>query len=167
MAISSEPVIQSWQTAGKGAFVGVFLAGGLFLLAFAAIAALLSAAGTSYASATGSMAYILHVTGFTLFQAAFSAGLSLIVAVPVALSAWRRLQSWNAKVLIFVSFLPFVMPTTVAATGLIGVWGQRLLRPHGKGFSCMPGRGWGSAVGGAPGCFISVRASVRPSVRRT
>ena len=50
------------------------------------------------------------------------------------------------------------------AVWYIGVGGPKR-SPHGIGFSWMPGRGRGSAVGGVPGSFVSVRASVHPSVR--
>ena len=124
MANRPQPVKSVWQVAGTGALAGVALAGGLFALAFAAIAALLMATRGSAVTGGMSSSYILHVTVFTLFQASLSAVLSLLVAIPVALSCWRRQRQWNARVLVTISFLPFVMPTTVAATGLIGVWGQ-------------------------------------------
>ena len=47
---------------------------------------------------------------------------------------------------------------------IIGVGGPKR-SPHGIGFSCMPGRGRGSVVGGVPGKFFSVRTCVRASVR--
>ena len=124
MANRSQPVTPVWQAAGKGALFGVALAGGLFALALAAIGALLTTTAASGTRGGISSDYLLHVTGFTLFQASLSAVLSLLVALPVALSCWRRQRQWNTRFLVTISFLPFVMPTTVAATGLIGVWGQ-------------------------------------------
>ena len=52
-----------------------------------------------------------------------------------------------------------------ASKNIIGVGGPKR-SPHGIGFSCMPGRGRGSVVGGVPGRFFSVRACVRPCARQ-
>ena len=115
----------SWRRPGPVSGLGLGLAGGLLLLALASIGALISAAGSGYGTPSHTTAYIRHVAGFTFFQAALSAILALALALPVARSCWRRASSWNTNLLILFAFLPVVMPTTVAATGLIGVWGQR------------------------------------------
>ena len=62
---------------------------------------------------------------FTAFQATLSAVLSLSLALPTARACWRRGKGWRTDWLLVFCFLPVVMPTTVAATGLIGVWGQK------------------------------------------
>jgi thiamine transport system permease protein len=64
------------------------------------------------------------VARFTLIQAGASALLSLALALAVARAGWRRLTGPAGKLLITFSFLPVILPTTVAASGLIGVWGQ-------------------------------------------
>ncbi len=114
-----------WRRPGPVSGLGLGLAGGLLLLVLASIGALISAAGSGYGTPSHTTAYIRHVAGFTFFQAALSAILALALALPVARSCWRRASSWNTNLLILFAFLPVVMPTTVAATGLIGVWGQR------------------------------------------
>lgn len=120
MAARVKPVT-SWRRPGPVSSVGLGLALGLLGLAGAAIGALLLAAGQGPAIVEG---YILHVALFTLTQAVLSTGLSLALALPVARACWRRAVSWRIGWLLPFCFLPVVMPTTVAATGLIGVWGQ-------------------------------------------
>jgi len=88
----------------------------------AAIGALVSVAGHGSA---GGGDNILRVAVFTAMQASLSALLALALALPVARACWRRALTWRAAWLLPFSFLSVVMPTTVAATGLIGVWGQR------------------------------------------
>ena len=115
----------SWRRPGPVSGLGLGLAAGLLLLALASIGALIGAAGSGYGTASHTTGYIRHVAGFAFFQASLSALLSLALALPVARACWRRASKWNANLLILFAFLPVVMPTTVAATGLIGVWGQR------------------------------------------
>ena len=122
MAERAQPVI-GWRRPGGISLLGLSLAGGLLLLAFAAIGALMSVAGSgSGAAAPG---YIRHVTVFTFAQAAASALLSLMLALVTARVCWRRAVEWRSSFILSASFLPVVMPTTVAATGIIGVWGQK------------------------------------------
>ena len=114
-----------WRKPTPITSAGIIIAGGLFALGFAALIALMMAAGSgSTAAGSGADAYLTRVTIFTFMQAFLSAFLALIIALPVARSCWRRTSEWNAHLLILFSFLPIVLPTTVAATGLIGVWGQ-------------------------------------------
>ena len=120
MAARAQPV-NAWRHPGPIATVGLGIAFGLLALAAASIGALLSVAG---GEASGRAGTIFRVAGFTAFQAALSACLSLALALPVARACWRRAASWRAAWLVPFSFLPVVMPTTVAATGLIAVWGQ-------------------------------------------
>jgi len=110
-----------WRRPGPISPVGLGIAFGLLAFAAAAIGALVSVAGHSSAGSGD----IIRVAMFTAMQASLSACLSLVLAVPVARACWRRAETWRARWLLPVSFLPVVMPTTVAATGLIGVWGQR------------------------------------------
>ena len=115
----------SWRRPGPVSGLGLCLAGGLLLLALASIGALIGVAGGAQTMAPPAVTYIRHVAGFTFFQACLSSILALVVALPVARACWRRASTWNTNYLILFAFLPVVMPTTVAATGLIGVWGQR------------------------------------------
>ncbi len=114
-----------WRRPGAISALGLALAIGLLLLAGGAIAALMMAAGAgSGGLSTQAAAYIRHVTLLTFLQASLSAVLALSVAILVARSCWRRAMEWRARYLLLFSFLPVVLPTTVAATGLIAVWGQ-------------------------------------------
>ena len=121
MATRAKP-IADWRRPGPISPLGLGLATGLLLLAAAAIGALMSVAGRGSVGPGGG---IIHIALFTAMQAGLSALLSLALAIPVARACWRRASSWRAAWLVPVSFLPVVMPTTVAATGLIAVWGQR------------------------------------------
>ena len=122
MAERAQPVI-GWRRPGGISLLGLGLAGGLLLLAFAAIGALMSVAGSGNGAAAPG--YIRHVTVFTFAQAAASAFLSLALALVTARVCWRRAVEWRSSFILSASFLPVVMPTTVAATGIIGVWGQK------------------------------------------
>ena len=116
---------KGWHKPGKASLAGLVLAAALFGLAFAALAALTNAAGGSpLARSADDLDYIRHVAQFTILQAAISAGLALAVAIPTARVCWRRISAIPAGLLISFSFIPVILPTTVAATGLIGVWGQ-------------------------------------------
>ena len=122
MAERAQPV-NGWRRPGGISLLGLAVAVGLLMLALAAIGALMSVAGNgSGMAATG---YIRHVTLFTFGQAAASAVLALILALLTARVCWRRAEEWRTGLILAASFLPVVMPTTVAATGIIGVWGQR------------------------------------------
>ena len=123
MAERAQPVTP-WRRPGAISAFGLALGIGLLLLAGAAIAALMMAAGGGGVLSAPAAAYIRHVTFLTFFQATLSAVLALAVAILVARSCWRRASEWQARYLVLFSFLPVVLPTTVAATGLIAVWGQ-------------------------------------------
>lgn len=122
MAARTQPV-NPWRRPGPIAPIGLGLAIGLLGLAAAAMLSLLLIAGDGRASFDAAM--IGRVALFTAFQAALSAALALTLALPTARACWRRGKSWRTDWLILFCFLPVVMPTTVAATGLIGVWGQK------------------------------------------
>ena len=122
MAERSQPVT-GWRRPGGISLLGLGIAAGLLLLALAAIGALMLVAGSGGGGSTPG--YIRHVTVFTVGQAAASAGLSLALAVVTARVCWRRAGEWRTGIILAASFLPVVMPTTVAATGIIGVWGQK------------------------------------------
>lgn len=122
MAKRTQPII-AWRRPGAVSALGLVLSLGLLLLALAAIAALMMVAGGGALSSQAA-GYIRHVASLTFLQASLSSLLSLAVAILVARSTWRRALEWRARYLILFSFLPVVLPTTVAATGLIAVWGQ-------------------------------------------
>ena len=60
---------------------------------------------------------------FTIVQAALSAGISTLLAIPVARALHRR-RFWGRKVLIRVMAAPFVLPAVVAVLGLLAVFGK-------------------------------------------
>lgn len=60
---------------------------------------------------------------FTLWQAALSAAISCLLAIPVA-RAFSRRQFWGRGVLITVLGAPFILPVIVAVLGLIAVFGR-------------------------------------------
>jgi len=69
-----------------------------------------------------------HRTGYVLQSAVLQAGLSVLcsvaVAVPAAVALHRTAQWRWSKVMEMVLGLALVIPTTVAAGGLIAVWGR-------------------------------------------
>ena len=113
----------SWRGPGVAGPAGLALAALLLCLALAAIVAL-AIASEGPGRGGGAHAHVRHVAAFTAMQAALSAVLALGLAAPVARSCWRRASGWRTRHLIAFTFLPVVMPTTVAASGIIGVWGQ-------------------------------------------
>lgn len=135
MATRTQP-IKNWRRPGPISPIGLGLATGLLVLAAAAIGALISVAGQGSAKTGGD---IVQVAIFTAMQASLSALLSLALAIPVARACWRRASTWRAAWMLPFSFLPVVMPTTVAATGLIAVWGQRGLVSDGLNFLGLDG----------------------------
>lgn len=66
----------------------------------------------------------LSALGFTLWQAAVSAGLSCLIAVPLARALHRR-RFPGRTALITALGAPFILPTVVAVMGLIAVFGRR------------------------------------------
>jgi thiamine transport system permease protein len=121
VAARAQPV-GIWRRPGPISPIGLGLALGLLSLAATAIGALILVAGGGTVASGND---IFRVAIFTAVQASLSAILSLALALPVARACWRRAVTWRAAWLLPFSFLPIVMPTTVAATGLIAVWGQR------------------------------------------
>lgn len=138
MAERAQPVA-GWRRPGGISLLGLCIAGGLLMLALAAIGALMSVAGSG--SGMAAPGYIRHVTIFTFAQASVSAFLALGLALVTARVCWRRASEWRTGLILAASFLPVVMPTTVAATGIIGVWGQKgmiSVMSQGLGLPPMP-----------------------------
>ena len=121
--------IADYRSHGAYVPLGMLGAAGLILIALAALGALLGAGaprldGLTEGGLPGNLHRVWQVAGFTFWQASLSAFLSLLVALPVAMAFWRRTSAWRLKHLNSLSFLTIVMPTTVAVSGLLGVWGQ-------------------------------------------
>jgi thiamine transport system permease protein len=60
---------------------------------------------------------------FTLWQALWSAGLSVLLAIPLARALARR-QFTGRGALVLLLGAPFILPTLVAVLGLLAVWGR-------------------------------------------
>ena len=105
---------------------GIFLGLCIAILGLGSIAALFLAAEHSGLWFDDT---ILHTVQFSLLQALLSAGLSVVAATALALSIWHccRWQWFVRYVLpIFLhgSSLMIVIPTTIAAHGVLMVWGR-------------------------------------------
>lgn len=105
--------------AGTGALLAITL------FVFVAIAMLgLSASGFGQADALFD-AYVLNAARFTLLQAVLSTGLSVLLAVPVALALTRRRRFLGRIWLLRLMALPLGLPALVGALGLLGIWGRQ------------------------------------------
>ncbi len=110
-------------------------------LAAALVAALvLAPLGAVIARAGGVSALTpadLDALSFTLWQAALSAGLSCLLAIPLARALHRRRFRGRG---LFVSLLgaPFLLPTIVAVMGLLAVFGRRGLANAGMAALGLP-----------------------------
>ncbi|HUF88047.1 MAG TPA: thiamine/thiamine pyrophosphate ABC transporter permease ThiP [Thermohalobaculum sp.] len=102
-------------------FAAAILAVGL---AGAAIGAVGIWAGGVDLSALMRDPYVRGVTAFTFRQAALSTVLSLVLGLAVARAVHRRAGPRGARALNLLASLALVMPTTVAALGIVAVWGR-------------------------------------------
>lgn len=98
---------------------GAFVAASLSLLILGTVAAVAwHARGFS-----GLSEWDLRAVWFTLWQAALSAGLSAVLAVPVAKALARR-RFPGRSALVTLLGAPFILPVIVAIMGLISVFGR-------------------------------------------
>ena len=69
-------------------------------------------------------AYLLRRIGWTLLQAALTCGLALLLGLPLA---WvlARFDFAGRRLVLRLLMLPFVVPTLVAAMGVLALWGPR------------------------------------------
>ena len=104
-----------------GALCGGFV---LALTALLQAAAPLDAPQSFYELLT-SDARIGYALQSALFQAALSTIGSVIVAVPLSVVMARRYRWFGMTFLRLMTGLAFVIPTTVAASGLLAVWGRQ------------------------------------------
>jgi thiamine transport system permease protein len=96
----------------------------ILLFVGTALATLLAWDGSRSATRLFS-AYTGRILSFTLWQAALSTILSVLLAVPVALALARR-PAFPARVwLVRLMALPMGLPALVGALGLIGIWGRQ------------------------------------------
>ncbi|GAB4277567.1 MAG: iron ABC transporter permease [Candidatus Promineifilaceae bacterium] len=116
------------QWVGKTAVLGAWLLPVLFLLIFFLwpLSSILKL-GLSWQAVTavGTRPYIANTLWFTVWQAALSTLLTLLVGLPAAY-LFARYQFWGKGVLRSLTTIPFVMPTVVVAAAfraLLGVNG--------------------------------------------
>jgi thiamine transport system permease protein len=68
--------------------------------------------------------YYLEIFAFTIFQAALSTGLTIILALPCAY-VFARYRFRGKSLLLALSILPFVLPTVVVAAAFSALLGER------------------------------------------
>ena len=98
-------------------------------------------------------AYIRGVTLFTLKQAALSTLLSLLLGLAAARAVHRRTGPRGARALHLLASLSLVMPTTVAAVGIVSVWGRAGWVSDTAAALGLPGPG--AALYGLPGVLLA------------
>ena len=101
---------------------GLFVAALLLTIGIGAILVLNPTGGWADAVDWDRVRYALKSAGFQAFLSAFC---SLIIAVPASLAVARRAHWPLMKPLVTVVSLAMVLPTTVAAMGLLAVWGRK------------------------------------------
>jgi thiamine transport system permease protein len=134
MANSPYP-IAGFRKNGADVPLGMLATAVLILMALTAIGALFGVGapwpeGLNTSLLSSNLSRVTRVVGFTFWQASLSALLSLLVALPVAITFLRRALTSRLRNLNSLIFLSIVMPTTVAVSGLLGVWGQNGIISH-------------------------------------
>ncbi len=104
---------------------GVVLGLGLVALVLLGLGSLLVMAGQLDIGSVWRSPYLRGVVVFTLWQAALSVVLSLLFALPVALALARFSQFAGRSLLLRLMELSLVLPTIVAVSGIIGVYGRQ------------------------------------------
>jgi thiamine transport system permease protein len=104
--------------------IGLLIAAGLLGLGVAAMLVLIWAdQGRPVFAALDSSRLIFSLKSAGI-QALLSVLFSLVLAIPAAIALARRRSWFGIKSLVMVISLAMVMPTTVAANGLLSVWGR-------------------------------------------
>jgi thiamine transport system permease protein len=70
------------------------------------------------------LAYLLHIFRFTVEQAVLSTGISVILAIPVALAMARRPAFPGRAIVVALMILPLGLPVLPAVFGLLEIWGR-------------------------------------------
>lgn len=122
---------------------GLAAAGLAVGLAGAAIGAVGARAGGVDLPALLNDPYVRGVTLFTFKQAALSTLLSLVLGLALARAVHRRTGPRGARVLTLLASLALVMPTTVAALGIVAVWGRAGWVAEAAAALGLPGPGGG------------------------
>jgi thiamine transport system permease protein len=97
--------------------------------------------------------YIRGVTLFTLEQAVLSTLLSALLGLAAARAVHRRTGARGARGLHLLASLALVMPTTVAAVGIVSVWGRAGWVADAAASLGLPGPGAG--LYGLPGVLLA------------
>jgi thiamine transport system permease protein len=97
--------------------------------------------------------YVGGVLLFTFKQAALSTLLALALGLAVARAVHRRAGPRGARLLNLVASLALVMPTTVAALGIVAVWGRAGWVAQAAAALGLPGPGGG--LYGLPGVLLA------------
>ncbi|MBR9869529.1 MAG: thiamine/thiamine pyrophosphate ABC transporter, permease protein [Gammaproteobacteria bacterium] len=113
----------------------------LLILVALGLGSMLFTAGGLDLSTVFSSRYLRGVVWFTVWQAMLSVVLSLALALPVARALARYRRFPGRSLLLRVMELSLVLPTIVAVSGIIGVYGRQ---GWGTGLlnEWLPGHGW-------------------------
>ncbi|MBJ6137985.1 ABC transporter permease subunit [Marinobacter litoralis] len=125
-----------WQLV-PGQLIGLVL---LILVALGLGSMLITAGGLDLSTVLGSR-YLRGVVWFTVWQASLSVLFSLALALPVALALARYRHFPGRSALLRVMELSLVLPTIVAVSGIIGVYGRQGWAT-GLLTEWLPGHGW-------------------------
>jgi len=102
---------------------GMVLAFTIFTFVVLAIATLLTHSGTVDVTTIWSNPYYRHITQFSLYQAALSMLLSVLLAIPVSHALFRR-QFLGKTLLLKLFATTLVLPVLVAIFGLLAIYGN-------------------------------------------
>ena len=118
MATRRQPVIPHWL------WPGIIAATLILSVAFFAFAALWIYSPPGDIKALLSDSYLWHVVGFTFWQAFLSAVISLVPAIFVARTLYRR-RFFGRTLLLRLCAMTLVLPVLVAVFGILSVYGQQ------------------------------------------
>ncbi|WP_058912229.1 thiamine/thiamine pyrophosphate ABC transporter permease ThiP [Entomohabitans teleogrylli] len=118
MATRRQPLIPGWLWPGAIAALVVLA------VAVAAFAALWLNAPEGGSDAFWQDSYLWHVVGFSFWQAFLSALFSMLPAIPLARSLWRR-QFPGRELVLRLCAMTLVLPVLVAVFGILTVYGRQ------------------------------------------
>jgi len=120
---------------------GLALALALITLVVLGLGFMLYTAGTLDIAELWQSRYLRGVIWFTVWQASLSVALSLCLAIPVALALARFTRFPGRGLLLRLMELSLVLPTIVAVSGIVGVYGRQGWLT-GLLDQWLPGHGW-------------------------
>ncbi|WP_223793679.1 thiamine/thiamine pyrophosphate ABC transporter permease [Marinobacter sp. F4216] len=104
---------------------GLMVGAGILVLAFGGVGALLWQSPNLPLPDLWQSAYLRNVLHFTVWQAVLSTLLSILLAIPVARALVRHRQFPGRSLLLRLMELSLVIPTIVAVSGLVGIYGRQ------------------------------------------